>query len=205
MRAVIIGGGNLDNAGFCRTVISKDDFVICADSGYDFAVAVGITPDIVIGDLDSVKSTDINVEIIKYPVRKDATDGELAVDYALERGYTEIVMLGFIGVRTDHTLTNISFLKKIKKFGAKGTILDCRNEIRLLEDEIVLGGKKGDLVSIVPVTDTVCGVTTLNLEYPLNGENLYYGESRGVSNVMLGDSCTIKAEQGCALVIKSRD
>ncbi len=205
MRAVIIGGGSFDDVDFYRLTVSDDDFVICADSGYDFAVSAGIVPDVVIGDLDSVKSADINARVIKYPARKDATDGEIAVDYAIKNGYDEIVMLGFIGVRMDHTLANISFLKKIKKAGALGVIKNCRNEIRILEDEIVLNGEKGDLVSIIPVTDTVCGVTTLNLEYPLNGENLYYGESRGVSNVMLGTSCTIKAENGCALVIKSRD
>jgi len=205
MRAVIIGGGRSGDAAFCRSLILDNDYIICADGGYDLAMQMGIKPDILIGDLDSVKSENINTEIIKYPTRKDATDGEIAVDYAIEKGYDDILMIGFIGNRMDHTLTNISLLIRIKRAGRNGVIIDYNNEIRLLEDSITVSGKKGDLVSIIPITDTVGKVVTEKLEYPLDGEDLYYGESRGVSNVMLADECRISIKSGRALVIKSRD
>lgn len=205
MRAVIIGGGKNGNAVFYRSLILDNDYIICADGGYDLAMEMGIEPDILIGDLDSVKSENINTEIIKYPTRKDATDGEIAVDYAIEKGYDDILMIGFIGNRMDHTMTNISLLIRIKRAGRNGVIIDYNNEIRLIEDSITVSGKKGDLISIIPITDTVGKVVTEKLEYTLDGEDLYYGESRGVSNVMLADECTISIKSGRALVIKSRD
>lgn len=205
MRAVILGGGKADNIGFYRSLILDDDYIICADGGYDFAMMLGVKPDIVIGDLDSVKCDDISAEVIKYPTKKDATDGEIAVDYAVEKGFSDILMLGFIGSRMDHTMTNISLLQKIKDSGFDGVIIDYNNEIHFTDSSVTIKGKIGDLVSIIPVTQSVCGVVTQNLEYPLFGETLYYGESRGVSNVMLAEVCSVSVESGSALVIKSRD
>lgn len=205
MRAVIIGGGKITDIEFYRPLIKKNDYIICADSGYDSAVRMGIEPNIVIGDFDSVQADISDTKYIKYPAKKSMTDGEIAVEYAIEHGFDDIVMIGFIGCRIDHTLTNISFLEKIFNAGKNGVIIDEHNEIYFLKDKLSLSGKKGDIISVIPISDVVCGISNDKLEYPLDNENLYYNQSRGVSNVMLENVCTVTVKDGKALVIKSCD
>lgn len=205
MRAIILGGGKIDNIDFYRSFISDDDYIICADSGYDSALKLGITPNILIGDMDSLQSKVTDTKTVQYPTRKDMTDGQLAVEYAVGNDFEEIIMIGFIGSRMDHTLTNISFLDKINSENKYGVIIDEHNEMYLTTDTIELSGKKGDIVSVIPVSELVRGVTTYNLEYPLDNENLYYNNSRGVSNVMCGDICRITVKSGKALVMKCSD
>lgn len=201
MRAVIICSGSIADYGYIKSKIHDGDYVICADGGYDHAVKMGIAPDILIGDFDSVSKLPENTEIIKYPKRKDFTDGEIAVKYAVENGFDEVLLLAATGNRADHTITDILLLTQCKN----GCIIDDNNEIYLLRDNVTLSGRAGDTVSIVPVGGNVEGVTTQNLEYPLNGETLYFGESRGVSNVMTENTCVISAKKGLGLVIKVRN
>lgn len=200
MRAVIIGSGSIRDYEYIRSKIRSDDYTICADGGYDHAVKLGITPDILIGDFDSVLKLPEETKKIKYPARKDFTDGEIAVRYAVEHGYDDVLLLGMTGDRADHTITDILLLSQCKN----GCILDDNNEIYMLRSSITISGQAGDTVSIVPVGGDLDGVTTENLEYPLNNEALHFGESRGVSNVMCGNSCTVTVKNGIGLVIKIR-
>lgn len=201
MRAVIIGSGYIKDRDYIKSKIRADDYIICADGGYDHAVKMGIVPDILIGDFDSVSELPETAEKIKYPKRKDFTDGEIAVKYAVEHGFDDILLLAMTGDRADHTITDILLLTQCPK----GCIMDDNNEIYLLRDSVAVGGKAGDTVSIVPVGGNVEGITTQNLEYLLNNETLYFGESRGVSNVMTSDNCVITAKKGIGLVIKVRN
>lgn len=201
MRAVIIGSGSISDCEYIKSKLNEDDYVICADGGYDHAVRLGVEPDILIGDFDSVSELPKASEKIEYPARKDFTDGELAVKYAVEHGFDEVLMLGMTGDRADHTITDILLLTQCKS----GCVIDDNNEIYLLRDSVTVYGNAGDTVSIVPVGGDVCGVTTKNLEYPLCDETLYFGESRGVSNVMTAELCTITAKSGMGLVIKVRN
>ncbi|MCX7715007.1 MAG: thiamine diphosphokinase [Clostridia bacterium] len=204
MRAVIIGNGAMHDECFYRSVLRESDYIICADGGYDRALKLGITPNILVGDLDSV-CHEPDIPVIKYPVKKDMTDGEIAVRYAVEHDFEEILMIGFTGNRLDHTISNLFFLKLICESGKKGMLLDERNEIYFLKDEITVCGSEGDIVSIVPIGCDVEGVCTEGLEYPLCNETLHFSSSRGISNVMLTKMCKITAKSGTALVIKSRD
>ncbi len=202
MIALIVGNGDVSRE--IADKLPKGAYVICADGGYRHMKTLGLRADILIGDMDSVGEETEPDTVLRYPVRKDFTDGEIAVNYALEKGFSEIVMVGFVGTRMDHTLTNIFLLKKIKEQGKNGCVIDAHNEIYCSAD-ITLGGKKGDIVSIIPVGGDVDGVTTEGLEYPLCGETLEFGKGRGVSNVMTGERCRITVENGTALIIKSRD
>lgn len=200
MRAVIIGSGSIEDCDYIRSKIRQSDYIICADGGYDRALRLGLTPDIMIGDFDSVTELPKGTEKIKYPVRKDFTDGEIAVRYAAERGFDEVLLLGMTGNRADHTITDILLLTQCKS----GCLIDDNNEIYLLRGKATVEGCTGDTVSIVPVGGDVEGIVTENLEYPLRDETLYFGESRGVSNVMTADRCVITAKKGTGLVIKVR-
>ena len=127
-------------------------------------------PDVLIGDFDSAKNFEKVKDRIEYPKRKDFTDGELAVAYAVDNGYEDIVLIAMTGDRFDHSIADILLLEK------------CKNGV-LIKDNAV-------------------GITTDGLEYPLNDETLYFGSSRGISNIMLADKCNITIKSGMALVIK---
>ena len=203
MKAVLVAGGTVSEFERLKEFIKTGDAVICADSGYDYVIGLDIIPDIVIGDMDSVRSTDIKARKIIYPKRKDFTDSELVMEYAVKNGYDELVLFGFTGSRMDHTLANISMLCRYSDKNA--VMIDKNNEIRAAKGENIIEGKKGDIVSIIPAGGNLCGVTTENLEYPLKNETLYFGEGRGVSNVMTKDSCIIRTKSGSGLIIKSTD
>lgn len=202
MTALIVGNGEVSKA--IKDRLPKNPYVICADGGIRHMELLGLEADILIGDMDSSWGEKVPERVIKYPVRKDYTDGELAVDYAIENGFSEIVMIGFIGSRADHTLTNIFLLKRIKEHGVSARMIDEHNEI-YCADSLTIEGAAGDIVSIIPIDGDAECVTAEGLEYPLAGETLYFGAGRGVSNAMTGTKCRVTIGRGTALIIKSRD
>ena len=202
MKALIIGSGNFSDRVFSH--LAGEYFTICADGGYDYAIKNGIKPDIVIGDMDSVK-TEITEKTLIFPKEKDETDSEIAMNYAIENGYRELILTGFTGSRIDHTLNNILLLKMAYEKGAKAVIVDEKNEIYYLDKKLTLEGNPGEFLSIIPVRGDVLGVTIENVKYPLKDETLYFGKSRGISNEFLGKECTITAKCGLAIVIKAKD
>ena len=203
MIALIVGNGEVSDE--IKNELPENTFVICADGGIRHMKKLGLRPDIIIGDMDSADIEIDEEKAIRYPVKKDFTDSEISVDYAINHGFEEIIMLGFTGTRLDHTITNLFLLKKISESGRKGVIIDKHNKIFYAERENVILGKMGDIVSIIPIGEDVSGITTNGLEYPLNNETLEFGKSRGVSNVMTGECCEIMIESGTAMIIKSKD
>lgn len=201
MRAIIICGGNVGE--YIKSYIKDEDFVICADSGYDRAKAFGISPNVIIGDMDSIKEAPSSENKIVYPARKDFTDSELVVQYALDNGYDEILMFGMIGTRMDHSLANLTLLKQTK--GTRAVIIDANNEIYLAENEFTLSGNVGDTVSIIPFEGDVSGITTEGLDYPLEDGTVKSGTTLGISNVMTAKTCKITIKSGCAFIIRSKD
>ena len=198
MRAVIIGSGEIKDYEKAKSRICAEDYIICADGGYDHAVKMRIEPNILIGDFDSIKKIPEDIERVQYPTRKDMTDSHIALELAKEKGYDKVLLLGFTGDRADHTLTNILLLINYPD----AVIADDNNEIQLIKDTVELCGNSGDTVSIIPICGNLEGITTSGLEYPLNNETLYVGDSRGVSNVMTDKKCSITCKSGMGLVIK---
>lgn len=203
MTALIVGNGEVSEK--IKPLLPENAYVICADGGFRHMDKLGLTPDIVIGDMGSVKADLHGEKTIVYPVRKDFTDSEIAVNYAIDNGFSDLVLIGFTGTRTDHTLTNLFLLKGISERGTRAEIIDEHNVIRYAEKENIIRGKKGDIVSIIPIGGDVSGITTEGLDYPLFSETLEFGKGRGVSNVMTGDECRITVKNGSALIIKSKD
>lgn len=205
MRAVIISNGIIENYDLIKNKLRSDDYVICADGGYNHAKKLGVKPSVVIGDMDSIGDNDYDGEIINLPIRKDFTDSEVCVKYILLKHFEEVMMLGFTGKRQDHTLANLLLLKQFADTETNAYIVDEHNEIRFTASENTIYGKKGDIVSIIPITGDLLGVTTQGLDYPLDNETLVFGESRGVSNIMKSDKCKITITSGQGLIIKASD
>ncbi len=210
MKAVVFANADINDYSFCEEYI-KDAVVICCDGGMRHAMKLGITPDYIVGDFDSV-STDVleyykkqNIELKQVPCRKDETDMELGISHAVEIGADDITLIGGIGSRMDHTMANIFQLIRINKLGIKGKIVNENNIIVLSTGKTEVKGEKGDIVSFIPLTPEVKGVSTYGLEYPLDKAVLYMDSPLGVSNVMEGERAGYIFEEGMALVIKAKD
>ena len=200
MRGVIIGGGIIKDYDYIKSFINEGDYLICADGGYDHAIRMGLKPYIVIGDMDSAKATPADVDVIKYPCDKDYTDGELCVRYAREHGMDSLLLVGMTSDRLDHTINNVLMLKDFQD----AEIIDESNHIYVLDKKLRISEKKGATLSIIPLGGNLEGVSTKNLLYSLDNENLYFGESRGNSNIMTDDECEINVKKGWGIVIIPR-
>ncbi len=211
MKCIIIANGNFENTPQITKLIKDSEYIICADGGARYLRALNIVPDILIGDFDSILPEDIsllNSEITKtisFPSKKNKTDSELCIDWAIEHGANEITLIGVTGTRQDHTLANIFLLKKMALNQVKGKIIDKNNEIQIVTDNFVIKGERGDFLSIIPVSDKVCGIVLKGFEYPLDHADISLGSTLGISNRIISESASITIESGLLLVIKSRD
>ncbi|NQT10862.1 MAG: thiamine diphosphokinase [Desulfobacteraceae bacterium] len=209
MRTIIFANGTIDNSD---SILSGKDLIIAADGGLHHCLRLGITPDVVIGDLDSLTTDDIKgpqiagVEIIRYPAKKDQTDLELALRLAIDRGADEIVVFGAMGGRWDMSIANILLPAEQNLSNATIRIIDGRHEIMLLRagKEITFQGKKEDILSLIPLGRDALGITTVGLEYPLKDDLLRFGSSRGISNVFIENSATVFLKQGLLLCVHIR-
>ncbi|MDF2677028.1 MAG: thiN [Bacillota bacterium] len=211
MSAVIIASGSdIEKHVFEEENINVE-YVICADGGLEKAEKLNLIPNIVVGDLDSV-SPDIlkhylnkNVELIKYPVEKDFTDMEIAIEYAISKNYKDIILVGATGTRLDHTMGNILLLEKYFLNGIKIKILDNNNIIQIMGNILQLKHKKNYYVSIIPVTETIEGVSLKGFKYPLHNVTIKRGSTLCISNEIMDDLGIITIEKGNALVFMSKD
>ncbi len=211
MTAVLIfANGDLNPGIMVQRALSllPDAYVIAADGGAISAVESGIQPHLIIGDMDSINPESLEnlqaqgTEIRRYPVEKDLTDLELALLAAAERDAEIIRVLGALGGRLDHTLSNIYLLALPELSGRDVRLVAGNQEAWLMPPgETNISGLKGDTLSLVPLNGTVEGVETENLYYPLRAETLKFGPARGVSNVMTADRVTIRSRRGELLII----
>jgi len=211
MKAAIVSNGETRDYGYLKSILESCNLIICADGGANHVVNCGLVPDALIGDLDSVNKgvlenlRDRGTKIIKHPREKDYTDTQLAIDYAIEAGAHEIVLLCSLGDRIDHSLANILLLVKLAMMNVKAYIINEKNTVYITNKEIHLRGKIGDIVSLIPVGGDVRGVFTEGLQYKLSGNTMVLGDPVGISNVFTCEEITIKIESGFLLVIKSKD
>jgi thiamine pyrophosphokinase len=207
MRAVIVANGPLPRPPFPRPRITSEDLVVCVDGGAGNALALGLNPSVVIGDMDSIDA-ELRQHLgregclfVEYPSRKDETDTELAVRYALSEGATELLILAALGGRIDHTLANVMLLAIPELSSASARMIDGDQELVLLRDEILIEGRPGDTISLLPLGGDAVGIRTEGLEYPLSDESLQLGASRGVSNVLVGPHARVRVGDGLLLMV----
>ncbi|UPA29563.1 thiamine diphosphokinase [Terrisporobacter glycolicus] len=212
MKVCIILNGEIKNYDKTKEIILREkyDFIIGADGGCNHLYKMNIIPNYIIGDLDSINNDLVeyyknkNVFFKKYPSHKDETDSEICIYLAKELKAEEIDFYGSLGGRIDHTLANIGLMHYVREMNITPRIITSEEEITIIRnEEIILNGKKGDTVSVVPIMSDVNNITLKKLEYPLNNAKMGYLSSLGISNVMLEDECIIKIEDGYALIIRN--
>ena len=210
MHIVIFAGGTLDPGKAFYKAIAGADMIIAADSGAATALRYGCTPAIVVGDFDSLDKQLVEQlraggsRTVSAAVEKDETDTELAVQLAIEQGATEITLLGALGgARFDHTMANVLLLAGFDSVPIK--IVDGPSVCWLVKGPgtTAIDGHVGDLLSLLPLTGDASGIRTSGLYYSLQGETLYFGKPRGVSNVLTQEHAEVSLERGLLLVIHS--
>ncbi|MEI3524660.1 MAG: thiamine diphosphokinase [Anaerotignum sp.] len=212
MKAVLFAGAAITDYSFCEKYLQNADWIICCDGGMHHAKALGITPDYIVGDFDSVRPEvleeyrNMGISIRQFPTHKNETDMQLGMLLALELGATELVLIGGIGDRFDHTLANAHLLLYLLKKGVRGILVNEKNRVELIDKEVTLYGKAGDLVSTIPLSMLVEGVTLEGLEYPLVDYDLALDDKlMAVSNVMTGTEAKVKIRKGYLFVMQTRD
>ena len=187
------------------------DLVVAADGGSRHAAVVERGLDLWVGDGDSVGEAELaalagaGIPIRRSSVDKDESDTELAVIAALEADPDRITILGALGgARFDHGLANVWLLAHPRLVGRDVRLLDASARIRLVGPGATdLGGRIGDLVSLLPFAGDAAGVTTDGLRYPLRGEALRSGPSRGLSNVRDAADARLTVGSGRILVVET--
>jgi thiamine pyrophosphokinase len=211
-KVLIIANGSIHPDLLSRKV-NEYDRVICADGGARFALDNGISPDLVIGDLDSLdkryqeelRRKGITMDI--HPVQKDATDLELALKKAVADKPSSITIIGGWGSRWDHSLINLHLMAAFTAGDLTIQMLNEWNTARVAVPgcRVPVQGLAGDSVSLVPLTPTVNGVTTEGFSYPLRKASLTFGSSLPVSNSLTGETGSVFIEEGILLVLHYYD
>ena len=211
MRAAILSNGRVVDYEYTKSIISQTYMFVCADGGGFHAAKMGLVPNALIGDFDSLDEKVIKdfeekgTRVFRYKPDKDQTDTQLAVEYAVEKGANEVIFLGCSGSRIDHTYANISLLIWLMNKGIKGVMIDEYNEIVVTDRYVKISGKTGDLVSLLAITPRVSGVRTNGLKYGLEDGILRYDNTLGISNEFLAEDAEIWVKEGTLMVIKARD
>ncbi len=201
----IIANGSINDYVWHKQIIDNCDVIICADGGANHAIKLDVIPDFVIGDLDSITVTtkkiltDNNHTKIIHDPNQDKTDLQLAIELATTLDPKELIILGAIGDAMDHTLANIFTLDEINQ-NIPAKIIDEKNELTLVKNEITITGEKNSIISVIPLTDTE-GLTYENLKWEADNIKTSFGWF-GVRNRMLTTTAKISLKAGKILVIK---
>ena len=207
MRAIIFANGEFPDPQGAQNLLRPDDLIIAADGGTRHALAAGVMPHVVIGDLDSLTPAEqarveaAGARIARFSSRKDETDLELALLHAAGGGATEIVILAALGGRLDQTIANLLLLALPELRGLDVRIVEGPQTTFLVQDEALVEGQPGDTVSLIPLGGDAVGVTATGLEWPLHEDTLRFGLARGVSNVLAVERARVRVRRGLLLCV----
>ncbi len=184
----------------------KNDYIICADGGITIAEKNAICPDLVLGDLDSVKSVDKKYCFIKYPKEKDDTDTLLCLKYGIKKGFKDFLIIGGIGGRFDHTVSNLQTLAYGKEKNIKVKIVSKDVFCTMIKDgeSFELQKKEGFYFSVFAYSDLCEGVTIKGAKYELKKAELKNTFPLGVSNEFKQDKAVISVSKGKLMILASR-
>ena len=204
-RCVIIGGGDC-SAEILKNNILTDDFIICADSGFDIAIESGFVPDLLVGDFDSIIAVPNNVDKITLPVEKDVTDTLAAFNEGVKRGFNCFVLFGGTGGRFEHTFANISLMANASKSGMIFVIVDDKHIFRSITNSLIsIERKENQQVSVFAFGSRAFGVTLKGFHYPLCDYTLDpFNGALGTSNDIVEEYGEISVSNGTLIIIETQ-
>ncbi|WP_028506243.1 thiamine diphosphokinase [Ruminococcus sp. FC2018] len=202
---IIFAGAELNVSNFDVGSVN-DKFVICADKGVLHAHELGIEPDLIVGDFDSLGyKPDNECEIISFKPEKDDTDLMIAIKEAIKRGKKQIMIYGALGGRLDHTIGNIQALAyAVENCASASLISDSDIAAIYAPGEYEISNKQGFSLSLFSYSENVCGINLSGVKYPLENGCITNSFPIGVSNEITGETAKISFEKGLLLVVMSR-
>ena len=193
----IIGAGPIR-----RLNVPADAFIICADGGLAAAANFNLTPDLIVGDFDSLGIVPKGENVIVYPVEKDVTDSFIAIEEGLKRGFDRFVLFGCLGGRFDHTLANIQHLQYLAEHVAQGMLVGDRETLTVIKNAAVrFDARRTGGVSVFSLSEKSEGVTIEGLYYEARDITLTNGFPLGVSNHFAGRRASVSVENGVLLIV----
>jgi thiamine pyrophosphokinase len=210
--AVIFANGEFNEPPNLKTLLARAGFIVAADGGAEHCARLGVQPHLLIGDFDSI-STEVRMglekkgaQVLAFPTNKDKTDLELAVEHSIRAGANEVVILGGLGRRWDHSLANLLLAAQPQFADIRISFIQGEQRLHILRGENEIEAQLAERVSLIPLGGAALGITTAGLAYPLRDEMLNLGSTRGVSNVVVADGPRVKIRLGVLLcVISSPD
>ncbi len=182
--------------------------IVAADSGLEHARALGLDVAVAVGDFDSASAETVRaaeeagVRIERHPAEKDATDLELALDAALRFRPRRVMVLAGVGNRLDHLFSTLLLLSSPRFAGVELDACVGHAAVYIVRGARTLSGNPGELLSLLALHGPARGVRTEGLEYPLTGETLEPGSTRGVSNTFVAESARISVERGVLVAVR---
>jgi len=214
-KTILVFTGGMINLVWAREWLATKqfDYIITADKGLLYADELNCKVDYILGDFDSIdtdlleKYRSMNVELITFPCEKDFTDTHLAIETAIEKGAGQITILGAIGSRMDHTMSNIQNMKIALDSEIPCYIIDEFNKIYLANKEVTINKSEqfGKYISLIPFSESVAGLTLSGFHYPLKKYLMNQGLSVGISNEIVEEKGVIEFEEGILIVFETRD
>ncbi|MFX0549116.1 thiamine diphosphokinase [Hathewaya histolytica] len=211
MRSIIISGGKAPSLQLLKNYLKEEHFIIASDSGAEATLKYNLTPNMIVGDLDSISEDTYmyylnkGCKFVRYSPEKDFTDTELAIEEAINIGSDEIILFGCTGTRLDHVLANLGLLVDYYERGININLIDDNNEVFVIQKPIKISGVKGKIFSLQAFRENVNKLTIKNAKYELLNHNLKAGSPLTVSNEFLDGEAYIGFESGTLLVILPRD
>ncbi len=206
--ALIIAAAPENDYSYIREFLSGHPgaLIACADGGLRHARALGLTPDFMVSDCDSMPDTE-GAEVLRLKTEKDDTDTQTCLREIVRRGCREAYLVCATGGRLDHTLANISLLEEMSSMGGSLTLLDSKNKAVLHKGgrQQFIMPEKYRYFSIIPLDGVLDGVTIENAKYPLNEATVKRAGMVTISNETTASPFVISIRKGSALVVFSKD
>lgn len=195
----IVGAGS-----FSENLFKKYDksFLIAADRGFENLLSLGVSPDLLVGDFDSLGYVPDFPNIVKSPAEKDETDMALAVNHGLAAGCDVFLLYGALGGRLDHSLSNLQLLRFLSKRGKKGFIIDSSLTVTAITcGDLQFSEKSKGIISVFALGESAQGVCLEGLKYPLFDEILTPDFPLGISNEFIGRTASVSVKDGTLTVL----
>ncbi|MGM0369103.1 MAG: thiamine diphosphokinase [Bacillota bacterium] len=207
-RAIVFLNGELKGDDeFYHNFLSTTDEIFCADGGAKYAYQLNLIPNLILGDLDSISDKiiqfyqDYDVEIRKFPVKKDKSDAELLLEFLLTKDYGQIILLAALGGRFDHALSNLYLLEGVFNEETEVKIITPNNQIEIIKDKKIISKQCGAMISLLSLSEKVSGVNLSGFKYELENGSLQRGNTLGLSNIIKDESAIIEIETGTLLLL----
>ena len=202
-RCVIIGNAGIQQYQRIRCSLREDDWFVFCDGGLNHMQALGVRPDLIVGDFDSHEKPDTDIETIMLPREKDDTDTVYAVKEAVRRGFRDFLLAGVTGERFDHTFGNISLLLYLDSLGAFARILDDWSEMSIVSRETAEVEDSFSYFSLLNISGTAKGICIRDAKYPLEDGEITSEYQFGISNEVLpGRVARVAVREGRLLLVK---